>query len=78
VPYINPSAILIPATAVIENPTPYVWIVNKQSRITKRPVVIGARDTSTGRVEIKTGVFEGELVVDNPQPSFKEGQQIRK
>jgi RND family efflux transporter MFP subunit len=73
---VNPDALLLPASAVVEDPSPHVWRVVR-GRLTRVPVVVGARDANTGRVELLNGVRAGEQVVANPEISFSEGRRVR-
>lgn len=51
----------------------YVWVID-QNKIKKVNVTTGA--TSTDETEIKSGLSEGQTVVDNPAVTLKEGQKV--
>jgi multidrug efflux pump subunit AcrA (membrane-fusion protein) len=72
----NPNALLVPSSAVVTTPSPHVWTVVDR-RLRARAVTIGTRDTVNGRTEITSGLQEGDLVVANPSPDFREGQRVR-
>jgi RND family efflux transporter MFP subunit len=73
----NPHARLLPAAAVVEEPAPHVWQVDARGRLVSVPITVGARDQSTGRVEILSGIEEEEAVVENPGADFRPGQAVR-
>ncbi|HEX2949310.1 MAG TPA: efflux RND transporter periplasmic adaptor subunit [Armatimonadota bacterium] len=72
----HPSALLIPASAIVTEPRPHVWIVDTHGRLEQRNITIGARDTVSGRVEVTSGLLNGERVVTNPKSTFRNGQQV--
>ena len=72
----NQQALLAPASAVVIDPQPHVWLVSA-SHLQYQSVTIGARDTAGGRIEIRSGLSEGDRVVSNPQPTFTNGQRAR-
>ena len=72
----NRSYLFVPKSAVYqENGHDYVWVVNKDSRVTKRPVEVAMTKEDLARVE--TGLETGESVVLNPAKTLKNNETVR-
>ncbi|MGH7464712.1 MAG: efflux RND transporter periplasmic adaptor subunit, partial [Longimicrobiales bacterium] len=70
------SVLAVPAAAVrTEDAGTYVWLI-EQNRLTRRPVVTGARDDATGLVEIVSGLSAGDRVLAAPG-AVQEGTPVR-
>lgn len=70
------SVLAVPAGAVrTQDAGTYVWLID-QNRITRRPVVIGVREESTGLVEIVSGLSAGDRVLSVPG-AMEEGTPVR-
>lgn len=73
-------ALVVPASAV-RGATPdnvanaHVFVV-ESGRIARRPVQLGARDESTGRIAITAGLREGEQVIANPTSDIAVGTVV--
>jgi RND family efflux transporter MFP subunit len=67
----SPNALLVPATAVVGGA---VWAV-RGGRLVKLPVQIGVKGRD--RIEIASGLAEGEAVVVKPGEGLKEGSRVR-
>jgi len=60
------DVMVIPESAVrTEGTATFVWLI-LENRLTKRPVVIGARDVSKGVVEVVSGLTTGDRVLVSP------------
>jgi multidrug efflux pump subunit AcrA (membrane-fusion protein) len=69
------DALVVPIQAVDrEGPQPVVLVVNPQNRVEKRIVQTGV--ATANRVEILSGVREGEQVVVANQASFQAGELV--
>jgi RND family efflux transporter MFP subunit len=69
-----PNVIKVSSSAIFSGgEKSYVWLV-EQGKIKKIEVTLGA--TSTDETEIKSGLSEGQTVVDNPPSNLKEGQKV--
>jgi multidrug efflux pump subunit AcrA (membrane-fusion protein) len=76
VPYADRRALVVPAKAVfeeeLEEDSRYVFVVGKDGKPQKRPVVIGKK--SDDKVEIVRGLTEqDEVLLDRPQEKDKTG-----
>ncbi len=72
----NRSYLFVPKSAVYqENGHDYVWVVNKDSRVTQRPVEVAMTKEDLARVE--TGLETGESVVLNPAKTLKNNETVR-
>jgi RND family efflux transporter MFP subunit len=70
------SVLAVPAAAVrTENSGTYVWLI-ENDRLTRRPVVTGAREDATGLVEIVSGLSAGDRVLAAPG-AVQEGTPVR-
>ena len=58
-------------------PSPHVWMVDARGRLYSQPVTVGARDVAGNRIEIISGVREGDMVASNPQATFRTGERVR-
>ncbi len=66
----------MPKSAVFqENGHDYVWVVNKDSRVTKRQVEVAMTKEDLARVE--NGLETGESVVLNPAKTLKDNETVR-
>lgn len=69
------DALVVPIQAVDrEGPQPVVLVVNPQNRVERRTVQTGV--ATANRVEILSGVREGEQVVVANQASFQAGELV--
>lgn len=70
----NSQAVLIPASAIIEDESSaYVWVVSLNNKLERRPI---KKDTSRNKdnmVAVTTGILPGEPVIARPDKSLKEG-----
>lgn len=55
------GVLAVPVQAVAGKEKPTVWVVNNQHKIEERPVTLGIE--TPGKVEVTSGVKEGELVI---------------
>ena len=72
------SALTIPESAVT-NRTPTgatVFVVTAANKISRRAIVLGQRDETTGRVAVTSGLQAGERVVLNPSSDIKDGAAV--
>lgn len=70
------DTIVIPEQALIgERGTAYVFVVDKDSRVSRREVVTGARQV--GKVEIVSGISVGERIVIDGVIKLRDGMQVR-
>lgn len=70
------SAVCVPQTAVCnENEECFVWLINNEGRVIKRPVIQG-RLLSDGRIEIVSGLTAGDKVVVTRQSYLSEGDIV--
>jgi len=69
-----PNVIKVFSSAVVsENAKNYVWLV--ENGIAKKTAVeVGS--TSSDETEIKSGLSEGQTVIDNPPATLKDGQKV--
>jgi RND family efflux transporter MFP subunit len=71
------SYLFVPKSAVFqENGHDYVWVVNRDSRVSKRPVEVALTVEDLARVD--TGLEAGEAVVLRPGTSLKDGVAVRR
>jgi membrane fusion protein (multidrug efflux system) len=52
-----------------------VWRV-KDKKLNKVDLTLGARDSRTGYIEVRTGLADGDVVLRTPSSNFKEGQEV--
>jgi membrane fusion protein (multidrug efflux system) len=70
------SVLAVPSAAVrTDNAGAHVWLI-EQEKLTRRPVVIGAREDATGLVEIVSGINAGDTVLAAPG-AVQEGMTVR-
>jgi membrane fusion protein (multidrug efflux system) len=70
------SVLVVPESAVrTEGTTTFVWLI-VENRLTRRPVVIGARDASTAMLEVVSGLTAGDRVLNAPG-NVQEGAPVR-
>jgi membrane fusion protein, multidrug efflux system len=70
------SVLAVPAGAIrTQDAGTYVWLI-EQNRLTRRPVVTGVREESTGLVEIVSGLSAGDRVLAVPG-AMAEGTPVR-
>ncbi|HSJ08876.1 MAG TPA: efflux RND transporter periplasmic adaptor subunit [Longimicrobiales bacterium] len=70
------SVLVVPESAVrTEGTDTFVWLI-VENRLTRRPVVIGARDMSTGMLEVVSGLAAGDRVLNAPG-TVQEGAPVR-
>lgn len=72
------SPVALSRSAIIEaDGETYVWWVSPtDSRLARKPVTLG-RERGDGTVEVRTGLNPGDAVVNNPDPTLREGQRVR-
>ena len=72
----RPNVLTIPAQAVMQSPAqPYVLIVNRANKVENRPVTLGIHGAD--RVEIVSGLQQGENVIVSAQSNYQAGQTVR-
>ena len=74
----NQSRIFCPTASIVtdENGDTFVWIVDSESRVTRRQVTPNGNDQD-GRREISSGLSGSEQVVINPPESLKPDQLVK-
>jgi RND family efflux transporter MFP subunit len=74
------KSVVVPITAVLDAAADgtggHVFVI-ADGKLTRRDVVIGARDDATGMVAIKSGVSAGEQVLRTPNGSLREGSVVK-
>ncbi len=71
----RPSALVIPKRAIVrERDEDWVFVVDSESRVQKRAVVIGFREDA--HLEISSGLAEGEVVVTVGQEGLNDGYPV--
>jgi HlyD family secretion protein len=72
----EPAKIWLPAAALIDsNGTKKVAVISKDNRVELRQVTAG--DVREGRIEIRSGVHEGDRVVTTNPEKLEDGQLVR-
>ena len=72
----RPNVLAIPSQAVVQNEAqPYVLVVNRTNKVEKRSVTIGIQGPD--RVEISSGLQEGESVIVTAQSNYQPGEAVR-
>ncbi|QEH37408.1 Macrolide export protein MacA [Aquisphaera giovannonii] len=72
----NKSFVFVSKSAVFqENGHDYVWVVDRKSRVARRPVEVATTREDLARVE--TGLEPGENVVLNPTKALKDNEAVR-
>jgi RND family efflux transporter MFP subunit len=70
------SALLLPATAVVhEGEEEWVWLVDEQGAVRRRPVRLGPNNFEL--IQIREGLQPGETVVVHGKEGLEEGQRVR-
>ena len=64
---------VLSSAIVSDNTKSYVWLV-ENGKTKKTEVSIGA--SSSDETEIKSGLTEGQVVIDNPAATLKDGQRV--
>jgi multidrug efflux pump subunit AcrA (membrane-fusion protein) len=67
------NTLLVPRSAVVQDTEPYVYVVNGDI-VERQPVTTGLFDTD--RVEILSGLKEGDLVITAGQPNLTGGAEV--
>lgn len=70
------NAVTIPTTAVQTTSTDSAVFAVKNGTLDRRVVSLGARDESTGRVVVLSGLVAGEQVLLRPTPGITAGQAV--
>ena len=69
------NVLVLPIDAVVsEDSTNYVYVVDEDSKVTRREITVGK--FSDDDYELLSGVEAGERVVDNPKASMADGDKI--
>lgn len=71
------QSIVVPESAIRGSGAETYVLVVEEGRAAKRPVVLGALDTSQGRVAIASGLEEGAQVIITPTAAIAEGARVR-
>jgi RND family efflux transporter MFP subunit len=72
----RPNVLTIPAQAVMQNQAqPYVLVVNRANKVEKRAVTLGIHGAD--RVEIDSGLQQGESVIVTAQANYQQGETVR-
>ncbi len=72
----RPNVLAVPAQAVIlSEAAPYVLVVNRENKVEKRAVTLGLQGPE--RVEISSGLAEGERVIVTAQSNYQPGEAVR-
>lgn len=69
-----PGVLKVSSTAIVnDGENNFVWIIENGRAIKKQITIGGSSDTDT---EVKTGLAEGQQVIDNPSSLLKPGQKV--
>lgn len=68
------DSLIVPSQAVVQGDQPFVFVINKNNVLERRPVVLGI--TSANEQEITAGVQEGERVVVGDLSPLQPGQHV--
>ncbi len=72
----RPNVLAIPSQAVVQNEAePYVLVINRANKVEKRQVTLGIQGPE--RVEIRSGLEEGENVIVTAQSNYQPGEAVR-
>ncbi len=72
----RPNVLAIPSQAVVQNEAqPYVLVVNRANKVEKRSVTLGIQGPD--RVEISSGLQQGESVIVTAQSNYQPGKSVR-
>jgi HlyD family secretion protein len=69
------SGLVVPASALVFRDQPFVWTVDAQRRVSRRPVVLGGR--APGGLVVLAGLAAGESIVRDAGPLLVEGERVR-
>ena len=70
------KAVSLPESVVVKaGDKTSVWRV-KDNALNQVPLALGARDSRTGNLEVRSGLTEGDIILRTPSSSFKEGQSV--
>lgn len=70
------SALMLPEAAIVKSgDKSFAWLI-KGATLNKVELALGNRDVRTGNYEVRKGVSAGDVVMRNPNSSFKEGQVV--
>ena len=70
------NVVTVPTTAVQMTAADSAVFVIENNRLARRVVTLGARDESTGRIVIASGLTAGERVLLRPTPGLSGGQPV--
>ena len=71
------KVLAVPTAAVRhEGGETFAWVL-AEGKLQKKPLTVGMRDEATDRIEVLTGLAEGETVVTGPAESFSPGRSAR-
>jgi RND family efflux transporter MFP subunit len=68
------EALSVPIDAIVEGDNPYVLEVDNNNRVVKKSIVMGIQGPN--RVEIVSGVNEGDRVIVGNQANYQPGQRV--
>jgi RND family efflux transporter MFP subunit len=72
------TALVVPLTAVNTDDPKSAWVLRvKDGKAERVPVMLGLRDDQTERVEIKTGVAAGDLLLVGPAQAITPGTPLQ-
>lgn len=70
-----PNTVKVISSAIVTGgDKSYVWVIDGNNKIKKTEVSIGG--ASSEETEIKSGLSDGQTVVDNPLANLKDGQKV--
>ena len=70
------AALMLPEGALVRaGDAAYTWRV-KGKTLNRVDLVLGARDSRTGNIEVQSGLAAGDTVLRNPVAGFKDGQKV--
>lgn len=70
------TALMLPEAALVKaGDKSYAWRI-KGSSLNRVDLQIGKRDQRTGNYEVRSGLAAGDVIMRNPNSSFKDGQVI--
>ncbi len=71
------AALMLPEGALVKaGDKAYTWRV-KGNALQRADLQVGVRDPRTGNYEVRSGLAAGDLVMRNPNSSFKDGQKVQ-
>jgi len=73
---VSVNAVTLPEASITKaGDKAYAWRVS--GKVLQRvDMQIGTRDQRTGNYEVRNGIKEGDIIMRNPNSSFKDGQSI--